>query len=186
MAFDFKHASEADRKKEYDRIAKEIGDDNFFTKKELNYLPEALADGEQVLAFTSGFLDGNTWLLTLTDRRLIFLDKGMLYGLKQTSIDLDKVNSVTSSTGLIFGSITIQDGASSRLINNVSKKSIVAFTNKVQGAIEARKTPQQQPQKNASNEVDDVTAKLERLASLLEKGILTPEEFAQQKAKLLA
>ncbi len=55
MAFDFKHASEADRKKEYDRIAKEIGDDNFFTKKELNYLPEALADGEQVLAFTSGF-----------------------------------------------------------------------------------------------------------------------------------
>jgi hypothetical protein len=110
----------------------------------------------------------------------------MLYGLKQTSIDLDKVNSVTSSTGLIFGSITIQDGASSRLINNVSKKSIVAFTNKIQGAIEARKTPQQQPQKNASNEVDDVTAKLERLASLLEKGILTPEEFAQQKAKLLA
>ena len=35
MAFDFKRASEADRKKEYDRIAKEIGDDNFFTKKEL-------------------------------------------------------------------------------------------------------------------------------------------------------
>ena len=79
MAFDFKRASEADRKKEYDRIAKEIGDDNFFTKKELNYLPEALADGEQVLAFTFGFLDGNTWLLTLTDRRLIFLDKGIKF-----------------------------------------------------------------------------------------------------------
>jgi hypothetical protein len=32
---------------------------------------------------------------------------------------------------------------------------------------------------------DDVVAKLERLASLKEKGILTEDEFQMQKAKLL-
>lgn len=33
---------------------------------------------------------------------------------------------------------------------------------------------------------DDIVGKLERLAALLEKGLLTPEEFQAQKAKLLA
>ncbi|MCL2831439.1 MAG: PH domain-containing protein [Betaproteobacteria bacterium] len=183
MAFDFKNATQADRKREYDRIAEELGDDQFFTKKELNHLPEVLADGEQVLAFTSGLMDGNTWLLTLTDRRIIFLDKGMIYGLNQTSIDLDKVNSVTARTGIIFGEISIQDGASSRQIDNVWKKTVVAFTNKVRDAIEARKS-RNAPASQSTG--DDVVTKLEKLAALLEKGIINQEEFAQQKAKLLA
>lgn len=183
MTFDFKNSSPAERKKEYDRIAREIGDDQFFTKRELNHLPEILADGEQVLAFTSGLMDSNTWLITLTNRRIIFLDKGMIYGLKQTTIDLDKVNSVSGQTGLLFGKIVIEDGASSRKIDNVWKRTVVPFTNRVRDAIEARK--------NASRPVtterqDDVVSRLEKLGSLLEKGLLTQEEFMSQKAKLLA
>ena len=69
-------------------------------------------------------MDGNTWLVTLTDRRIIFLDKGMIYGLKQASVDLDKVNAVSGRTGLIFGSIIIEDGASSRAITSVQKKTV--------------------------------------------------------------
>ena len=180
MAFDFKNASLSDRKREYDRIAKEIGDDQFFTKKELNHLPEILSDGEQVLAFTSGLMDGNTWLVTLTDKRIIFLDKGMIYGLKQTAIDLDKVNSISGQTGIFFGKITIEDGASSRLINNVWKKTVVAFSNKVRDAIEARKSA------SRHTTGDDVVTKLEKLAALLERGVINNEEFAQQKAKILA
>lgn len=185
MPFDFKNASHADRKREYGRIAKEIGDDQFFTKKELNHLPEVLSEGEQVLAFTSGLMDGNTWLVTLTDRRIIFLDKGMIYGLKQTAIDLDKVNSVSGETGIIFGKIIIEDGASSRLINNVWKKTVVAFSNKVRDAIEARKSALRHastPQLTS----DDIIMKLEKLAALLEKGIINQEEFVQQKARILA
>ena len=183
MAFDFKNASQADRKREYDRIAKELGDDQFFTKKELNHLPEVLSNGEQVLAFTSGLMDGNTWLVTLTDRRIIFLDKGLIYGLKQTAIDLDKVNSVSGKTGIIFGAISIEDGASSKLIDKVLKKTVVAFTNKVRDAIDARKSSHAPTLQPAG---DDVVAKIERLAALLEKGVINQEEFAQQKAKLLA
>lgn len=183
MAFDFKNAPHADRKREYDRIARELGDDQFFTKKELNHLPQVLSDGEQVLAFTSGLMDGNTWLVTLTDRRIIFLDKGMIYGLKQTAIDLDKVNSVSGQTGIIFGKIIIEDGASSRLIDNVWKKTVVAFTNKVRDAIEVRKSRHASAPQPAG---DDVVTKLERLAALLEKGVINQEEFAQQKSKLLA
>ena len=70
--FDFKKASKKELKKEYDKIAKKIGDDQFFTSKELNFLPEILLDGEQVLAFSSGLMNDNTWLITLTDIRIIF------------------------------------------------------------------------------------------------------------------
>ena len=135
MGIDIKKASESERKAEYNRIATEMGDDQFFTKKELNHLPEILMDGEQVLAFTSGLMDGNTWLITLTDKRIIFLDKGMVFGLKQTVIDLDKVNSVSGETGMFFGKISIQDGASNRTIENVWKKTVVKFTNKVRDEI---------------------------------------------------
>lgn len=182
MAFDYKNATPVALKAEYNRIAAEIGDDQFFTKKELNHLPEVLAAGEQILAFTSGFMDGNTWLITLTDRRVIFLDKGMLYGLKQASIELDKINAVSGKTGLMFGEILIQDGGNERKISNVWKKTVTAFTNKVRDAMHAKK----QPAARVPVGEDDVISKLERLAALQDKGVLTPDEFAEQKAKILS
>lgn len=184
MSFDYKNASPANLKAEYSRIAAEMGDDQFFTKKELNHLPQILADGEQILAFTSGLMDGNTWLITLTDRRVIFLDKGMIYGLKQTTIDLDKVNAISGETGIFFGKIKIEDGAKERLIDNVWKKTVVKFTNKARDAMEARKRLHQSPVQINHN-ADDLLSKLERLAGLKEKGILSQEEFIQQKTKLL-
>jgi hypothetical protein len=61
----------------------------------------------------------------------------------------------------------------------------VAFTNRVRDAIEARKAASRRPP-SAAEQGDDVIAKLERLAALLEKGVITQDEFAQQKKKLLA
>lgn len=186
MGFDFKNASAAERKAECKRIAAEVGDDMFFTKKELNHLPEILLDGEQVISFTSGLMDGNTWLITLTDKRVIFLDKGILFGLKQAIIDLDKVNAVSGETGLLLGSISIQDGATTRTIKNVQKKTVVNFTNKIRDAIEARKNHGvTQPHSSKSSDNNDLISQLERLASLKDKGILSQDEFEQQKAKLL-
>jgi len=185
MAFDFKRAPATERSAEYKRMAKEIGDDQFFTKKELDHLPDILLDGECVLAFTSGMMDGNTWLIALTDKRVIFLDKGMIYGLKQVVIDLDKINAVSGETGLLLGSISIQDGATTHTIKNVPKKAVVNFTNKVRDAIETRKRGQVVHLANQQSSVDiDVISQLERLAALKEKGVLTQEEFDQHKAKL--
>jgi len=182
--FDFKNASKIELKNEYKRIADDMGDDQFFTKKELNYLPEVLMEQEQVLGFTSGLMDANTWLITLTDKRIIFLDKGMIYGLKQSIVDLDKVNAVSGSTGLLLGTIIITDGANDRLIKNVWKKTVKNFTNKVQEALEARKSPQQAVQQTQDKEVDPYE-QLEKIAGLKEKGIITEEEFETQKKKIL-
>lgn len=167
------------------RIAKEMGDDRFFTKKEINYLPEILRPEENILGFASGLMDGNTWLITLTDRRIIFLDKGMLYGLKQSIVDLNKVNSVSGKTGLIFGDITITDGAGHKTITNVPKKTVKPFTNKVQEAMEALPSPTITNQPQQAN-VQDPIELLEKLAKLKSQGILTEEEFLAKKGEILA
>ena len=114
----------------------------------------------------------------------VFLDKGFFFGLAQISIDLDKVNAISGETGILFGAISIEDGASSRMIKWVPKGTVVNFTNKVRDAIEARKNASQSSQ-ILKLPGDDVVSQLETLASLVEKGLVTKEEFAQQKLKLL-
>lgn len=190
MAFNFKTASEADRKKEYQRMAKAIGDDQLFTKKELNYLPQVLLDDEQVIGFASGLMDGNTWLISLTDKRVIFLDKGFLYGLKQSIINLDRVSAVSCKTGLMLGEISIHDGSATRTIKQVQKKAALNFTNLVRDAIEAIKFKGKSSTVPASSAASasgsSVIDQLERLAVLKNQGILTQAEFEQQKSKLLS
>lgn len=187
MSFDFKNASKAELKAKYNEIAKEMNDNQFFTKKELNHLPEVLNPGEQVLGFSSGLMDNNTWLIALTDRRLLFLDKGMIYGLKQVSIPLDKVNGVAGSTGIMFGKIIITDGARERKIENVMKQTVKPFTNKVEWAIDNFNNKDKQSSQTQNNPPpeEDKYAKLEKLGELKAKGLLSEEEFQAEKSKLL-
>ena len=107
--FDFKNGDEKERAEKFKEIAKASGDETYGGKKELKVLPEHLMDNEQVVGLTSGLTnhDGNTWLVVLTDNRLLFLDKGMLYGLKQMSVPLDQVTSVSGSTGMMMGEIYV-------------------------------------------------------------------------------
>ena len=137
--FDFKRASKDELKREFKEIAQLSGDDGFGTKRELRHLPQVLMDGEQVLAFSSGMMDGNTWLIVLTDQRVLFLDKGMLYGLKESSIPLDRINGVSGETGMLFGKIIINDGFAARQIKQVSKGSVRPFINRLQQEIEAQR-----------------------------------------------
>lgn len=123
------------------RIARECGDTQFLTKKELQYLPEIIQNGESILAFASGFMDNNSWLIVLTDRRIIFLDKGFLYGLKQTVIPLNRINAISGTTGILLGKIIITDGAGSRKISNVPKQTVKPFINKCQAALDALYSP---------------------------------------------
>ena len=48
----------------------------------------------------------------------------MIFGLKQSIVDLDKVNAISGSTGIMFGQINITDGSKDRVIKNVWKKTV--------------------------------------------------------------
>lgn len=70
--------------------------------KEIKHLPEVLQDNKIICYLTSGLIEGNTWLIVCTNKRVIFLDKGLLYGLEQLEISLDKINSISQKRGLML------------------------------------------------------------------------------------
>lgn len=155
----------------------------FGTKKEVSYLPEILHPNEHVLGLISGFLDGNTWIIALTQKRLIFLDKGMFYGLKQREILLDKINSIFQKQGLVLGSITIQDGASAIKIDNIDKSCIPSFVDSINSAIDRLKSPK--ANRHSSSNRDSAIDDLRKYKQLYEEGIITKEDFIAKKKQLL-
>lgn len=162
--------------------------DTFGTKKEIKELPNILHDDEELLYLTSGFLDGNTWLISCTNERIIFLDKGMIYGLKQKEIPLDKINSVEHSKGLMFGKITVWDGAAQFTIENIQKTALDPMINTINKAIKDFKNRNNNNNfvnNGNDNNSDDLVSKLERLAKLKEQGIISEEEFQKGKDKIL-
>ena len=191
--------SESEYDEAYKQLADEIGDDGVMTRGERKYLPQVMMDDELLLWMSSGILSstgkekrsGGMALIALTDRRILFLDKRLFGGIQTIAMDLDKVNSITGDTGIFFGSFKIQDGGDERKIDNVSKKSVPTFVQQVQRAIEARKLEARTILSGdtaigtTAPAADDVVSQLERLAALRERGILTEDEFAAQKWKIL-
>ena len=160
--------------------------DLFGTAKEVSHLPEILHDDENIKYLTSGLMDGTTWLVVCTQKRVLLLDHGFLFGFKQSEMNLENINSISFQTGLLFGAIEIWHGGARMLIENCDKKTVKPFTDAVNTAMQAIKKGQgSASQAPVTSSSDDVVSQLERLAALLEKGILSQEEFQAQKKKLL-
>lgn len=157
----------------------------FWTQKEIRALPKIMDSGEVIKGITSGMMNGATWLLVCTNRRLIFLNRGMFYGLRQVQIPLGRVQSLDHSFTIAFGTISVWDGASAFAIHMVLRNSIIPFVRATEEAIyqlQQSRTPAPQA---ASTPMADIATQLGKLAELKEKGYLTEEEFQAQKKKLL-
>ncbi len=154
----------------------------FWTRKEIRALPEILEHDESVKAITSGLMDNATWLAVCTDRRVIFMNRGMFYGLRQIQVPLDRIQAIDHEFTIFFGSIRVWDGASAFTISMVLKSSILPFVKVAQEQMQIARKGIKTEAPTASN---DVASQLQKLAELKEKGYLTEEEFQSQKKKLL-
>ncbi|MCY4362725.1 MAG: PH domain-containing protein [Gammaproteobacteria bacterium] len=128
---DFNTAIKEDPEGARKTMAEFTGDDLLTIRKQLHHLPETLMENEQVLVFCYGYTDWKNGLLVLTDRRIMFLCKGMLAS-KLTSIPIARINSLSGETGMVLGKIIINEGSSSITIKNVHKKAVNYFVKKFQ------------------------------------------------------
>ncbi len=159
----------------------------FWTEKEIRKLPKILDADERVIAVTSGYMGKATWLLVLTQRRLIFMNCGMFFGLRLIQVPLDRVQALDSAFVIVFGSISVWDGASSYRIGMILKSSILPFVQAAEAAIQAYKKPIQHPfaPERHAPAAPDVATQIAKLAALKDSGYLTEEEFTAHKKKLL-
>lgn len=154
----------------------------FWTQKEIRALPQILDDGEPIKAITSGYVNGCTWLAVCTDRRLIFINRGMFWGIEQVQMPLDRVQSIDHQSTIFFGSLSVFDGVNVFTLNMIRKSSILPFVRATEESMYAQKHP---VGKAAAAQPTDIASQLTKLAELKEKGYLTDAEFQAQKQKLL-
>ena len=158
----------------------------FWTRKEIKALPEILADDEEIKALTSGMIDNSTWLMVTTDRRLIFLNCGMVLGVQQIQMPLDRIQSIDHHFMLFFGNIKVYDGINVTNVGMILKPAILPFVKATQEAMYHYNKMQGTPAKlDMSHASADIASQLSKLAELKEKGYLSEQEFQAQKQKLL-
>lgn len=156
--------------------------------REIKKLVTYLDEGERVDAMVGGQYGKGMGLLTLTDRRLLFIIDGMT---TKTSEDfpLSRVSSVGWNGGMMTGTITIFASGNKAEIKNVSKDNGKEFVDLVRPRIaDGQPSPAAAapaPAVAHQSAPVDVADQLMKLATLRDQGILSDEEFAAQKAKLL-
>lgn len=165
----------------YDDLKKLPGFDSWGTKKEIRYLKNIIYDGEEIFAIASGIMENNTWLIACTNKRILFIDCGMIYGVKHSEVMIEKVNAVSFKNGLLLGEIHIEDGASTRVIENVQKYSTKPFVDAVHKAMELSKKGNRAVVQNTISNADELL----KFKQLLDMRVITQEEFEEQKRKLL-
>ena len=120
-----------------------------------------------------------------TSKRVLFVDKGVLGSSEVSEMPYRNIEAITYSTGAFFAGVQITGRgiASFRIEDIPNKESVRPFVDCVRGRLEAAHAPQASaPQPAAPLSAAD---EIEKLASLLERGILTQEEFDAKKKQLL-
>lgn len=182
-----KIATDAQKNTRLDEIKNQIqelklsGVSNFLGRREIKELPNILAPTEIIDNVAQGTYNNGQGILVSTNRRLLFVDKGMLYGLKVEDFPLDKISSIQYETGLLLGEIKIHTSGNIAKIENVEKASARSFAEFVRDKLSQ---PKEQINTTIVSE-PNVLDQIEKLAKLKESGILSDEEFSEQKKKLL-
>lgn len=161
--------------------------DSFFNigaRKEVKYLPNILRDDEEIYYITSGRLQGNTWLITCTNKRLLFLDRGLFFGTKTKEFRLEKINGVSYSQNLIWGVINIEHGGNGFTIGGVKKRTVKKMTEAIQKAIEEY-FDDSLSENNKYYYKNDNFTQIKIYKELLDLNIITEEEFLKKKLELL-
>lgn len=162
---------------------KNLGMYSFLGKKEIKELPEILSEDERVEKIVEGLYNQYNGIFVCSNKRLIFVDKGLLYGLIVEDFPIEKVNSIQCKTSLLFGKLTINSSGNETVIDHVDKKQAKSFCNYVTTKLNSKENV------TGTTNVEikeNLISQLEKLAQLKEKGILSDEEFDKAKTKILS
>ena len=181
------HAVSADRRgRLLDRAVADFGNDTRANRKAIAALGESLRDGEIPLASLAGQSSKERkaapGLMLLTDQRVLF--RGYRLGAaEEVDMELSSVDSITATTGVVFGGVNVTVPGEIFVLNDTTKSHARVFAENARHALDfIRDVPQTQ----ASAATDDLVSKLERLADLHRSGALSDGEYADAKAALIA
>jgi len=170
-----------DRQGAIEEAMKKAGGVGWQTRGEVKELPKILWPDELPLKVVRGSYENGTGLLVATDRRLLFINKGMV-SLKVEDFGYDKITSLQYKTGMMFGEIDVLASGNRATFKNIEKAHVRDFADWVRARISAPKAAGPSVVVQAGASASD---ELMKMAELHKAGILTDEEFAAKKKQLL-
>lgn len=152
-----------------------------FARKEIRALPDILSVDERIVYLVEGRnkTTQHHIILVATDRRLMFVDKEFMYGLTVEDYSYSKISSIQYETAMMLASIDIQVSDDLVEIDGVGKYEAKLFCEKVRDFMSR---PEEYIQHTSEPSLLD---QLEQLGRLKESGILSEEEFNDQKKKII-
>ena len=172
----------ADLKDIEEQIKRSGASKSFLTRREIKSLPGILWEDENVEKIAQGYYAKGTGILVATNKRLVFIDKGMIYGLRVEDFPYDKISSIQYETGLMSGKIVIFTSGNKAEIKHVYNDQARMFGDYVRARITK---VQEHASQSRPDQGLDVAEQIEKLAMLKEKGHLTEHEFTAKKKQLL-
>jgi hypothetical protein len=173
------------------QIAHLPGGQGFLGRREVKQLPAILWEDERVENIIRGFYANGTGILVATNKRLVFVDKGVAK-LRVEDFPYDKITSIQYNLGFAGGTLTIFASGNKADIQHVPKDQCKTFGDFVRARITGASrhasldaSPVAAPSPAAPPTRGDVIDQLERLTKLRDQGALTEEEFQAQKGKVL-
>lgn len=165
------------------------GLEGFLGRREINELPNILWPNETIAGIIQGTYSGGSGILLATNKRLIFVDKGFVYGLRVEDFSYDKISSIKYQTGLIMGELTILASGNNAVIKNVYNGKLRYFAETVRMIMSGdyygrssgsyTQTPPKEPQPV------DVEFEMEKIETHKELGIINEDEYEVTRIKLL-
>lgn len=149
-------------------------------QKDLEPAAAYLGADETVLFVVLGTVERGGGVLVLTDARLVFWHRRIT---KPTlDLALGAIGSVTTSSGLSTGEVSLQVGADVVAISRIVKSDLEPLAEAIRHAIDV--APDVVTPIDAAVQVDPFEV-MEKLAALRDSGVLTEAEFAAKKQQLL-
>lgn len=166
--------------------------DFWFNNKELKELPNIVEykNGEVIKYAANGLKEINgstrTVLILCTNRRVIFLNKNMIFGGDSTDIPLNMINSVQLTTHLVLADISIINGSTTTVLKNLNKDAAKILSKIIkQQMLEFQKKMYQPQVVSAENSKPDPADEIRKFKKLADDGIITQDEFEVKKKQLL-
>ena len=181
MGFDFKSARPEDVRKKLDEITRKSSGYLTLAARALNDVEDAIYPEEEILAIGEGLYNHDMWLILLTDRRILLLCRGLLFGFKSKSIRLEDIVDLQIVPGRMMTQLVVREGTKNIEIDNVHNASAQYIENRLRQILKGR----QVGIPVASLPEDDHLLALAELVRKREQRLISDDDFDSQKAELM-
>lgn len=162
--------------------------------KHFKVLEKNLRNDEEVYMTFIGLKDfismtkhDSNYAYAITNKRIIFGQRKLI-GENFKSVVFDRINDISSSLGMVFGTVTIDTlgetfnvGVDKKTADNISKEEHKIIFDMRSGGLDNDKTNT----KEKLNKAIDPVAEIRKYKELMDDGIITKEEFDEKKKQIL-